>query len=145
MAADAPWCTLCLAPRPAPKSEPVVVAAASASSLYPVITAARLGRPATGEGGHDGGAQDASAEAAERTWPCVTCGTAVAMDADRCPECGAGFLGVLAVAAPSLRVPVIGVDLAQRGKGTTYAVAVGLGLLVAALLVGLVLLLAAIF
>lgn len=145
MAADAPWCTLCLVPRPAPEPERVVVAAAPASSLYPLITPARLGRPATGQAGRDGGVHDASAEADERTWPCVACGSAVPMSADRCPDCGAGFLGGLAVAAPSLRVPVIGVDLTQRGKGTTYAVAAGLGLLVAALLVGLILLAAAIF
>jgi hypothetical protein len=134
MAADAPWCTLCLTPRPQPA--PVIAAAgAEAAPLRIAAPHASLYAPVT----------PASFEpsTADPTWPCHSCGTAVPLAADSCPECGGGFLGGSG-ATPSLTLPLVG-DVTQRSKPQMYALAAALGLGVAVLLVTVVVVIALIF
>lgn len=132
--------------------------------LYPEITPDRLGRHARSDGeaveggaagwggrvGENGGAGGVAVATAlggpeqSASWPCLTCGCAVPLAADLCPSCGAAFLGGPA-AVPTIRVPVIGLDLTGRGKSFIYAVAALGGLLVSGALVGLIALLGSIF
>jgi hypothetical protein len=128
-----------------------------AAGLYPQITSERLGRHARPVPPDTAGAPDeqqprqlvqldadperaagaalSPSDEPQPTWPCHTCGAQVPLAADRCPDCGGGFLG--GVELPRMSLPLIG-DVTKRSKGATYAYAGGAGLLLSLIVVGIV-------
>lgn len=119
--ADAAWCSQCqldLQPKPQPVLVPNVQAA------VPVAYSA----PARGRHARPSG------------WPCAVCGTENDFGSTTCETCGSAFLVELQsdVIAP-LRLPIIG-DISSLGKGATYGLSIGAGLLLALVLSGLLVL-----
>jgi len=116
--ADASWCPQChldLRPKPGP----ILVAT--------VRPDGSLGQDAPVKGRH----------ARPARWPCAACGTESDFGSTTCETCGAGFLGELqSDIASSLRLPVIG-DISRLGRGATYGLSIGVGLLIALILCGL--------
>ncbi len=146
MAADAPWCSLCLTPRraPEPAPPPVPVAAALAATnaaLYAPVT--RAAPTADAPAGSTAGLTTGPATGAARTWPCHRCGEAVPLALDVCPACGGAFLGG-AADLPVLSLPLVG-DLTGRSKAATYAIAAGVGVGLALLVVTVVAVIGLIF
>lgn len=129
---DAPWCLLCHRDlRPA--ARPVAVAA-TADTAEPALTGTAEPGPALVDTAQPGSAQRRPAPA----WPCVLCGADNGIDATVCTACGAAFLAALRQdSAPALRLPVVG-DVFGLSKSARAVLAVGVGLLVALLLIVLV-------
>jgi hypothetical protein len=138
MTADAPWCTLCLTPRPASAPVPAAVAASTAAH-YPAVTRP----PAPGAPAPVGDTAPAAEPAAARTWPCHRCHEAIPLDLDICPACGAAFLGGSGE-LPVLSLPLVG-DLTGRSTAATYAIAAGIGIGLALLAVSAVAVIGLIF
>ncbi len=145
----APWCLLChsdLRPPPECEPEPVdgpidgpvnkpvdrgsdqltaALVAGSAGAVAPPTQARHAAEPGP---------------ESEARWPCTGCGADNALDATACATCGTGFLaGLHAADSASLTLPVVG-DVGRLSRNARLVLAVGLGLVVALLLTGLVLL-----
>jgi hypothetical protein len=72
------------------------------------------------------------------SWPCRTCGEAVALTDDSCPSCGAGFLSALA--GEGMRLPGVGDVRALSGGQKAAVMVVGtLAVMAVLLALGLVL------
>ncbi len=168
---DAAWCTLCYAPLRAP-AEPAAAeaprgrgahaagAAAAARSAgadsdpdplaLPVDQLELLTRaadvdaapiPARRTGRHAQAPADDDARHSVPTWPCGSCGQLNTMDADACVHCFRPFLSE--AAGSPLTLPLVG-DLRRLSTGARYAWAFGVGLVVAGLIVGVVMLVGAV-
>lgn len=119
--ADASWCLQChLDLRPKPEA---VLAATVQPALSPGQAAPSRGRHPRPSG-----------------WPCAPCGTENDFGSTTCETCGSAFLVELQsdVIAP-LRLPLIG-DISSLRKGATYGISIGVGLLFALVLSGLLVL-----
>ena len=152
----APWCTLCFADlRPAPQPPPAVEATPEPAPEHELAYAGSATPPAAQHVGEHVGepvlpphpildapvhapAPVAGQPVDEITWPCHSCGAAVAFELPACPACGAGFLADLSDEPPVL--PGIG-NLAHYSTGARLALMAGgaIGLLLVLLLVMLVL------
>ena len=151
MPTGAAWCNQCFAdlrPKPEPAPAPAVpvaagpaapvaapgfpvaapgipVTAAPAAPAYDPLTSPLPPAPSVSVTSPDvldsPVVKQADVRLAEPTWPCSACGTAVALDSDRCPVCGGGFLGG-PEAAVSLELPVVG-DVARLSTGQKWAFA----------------------
>jgi hypothetical protein len=129
LAPQAQWCSLCYADlRPV---EPGGSPAATPNGREPLpLQPAGAGRHA---------AVATLPPGRELGWPCLSCGTRVALELTACPECGTGFLAPLHQPALSLRLPVVG-DVGELGRGaraalTAAAAAVLSGVLLLGMLV----------
>lgn len=146
----APWCTLCFAdlrPRPV-EPEPVaevvpqqqvalgaVREPAYAASVTPDPLTTPLAAVAP-----EAAAETAGQDTVGPTWPCTSCGDAVAIALDTCPGCGTGFLaglsGGLEITLPGVSDPRSLSNGAKWAIAGVGALAVTMVLLVLAVIVG---------
>ncbi|MGB9377804.1 MAG: hypothetical protein WCB04_09870 [Mycobacteriales bacterium] len=135
---DALWCPLCqldLRPVVEPVAAPRVrkarilraVGDAGAAVSTDVADVPDAADPADADGNGEG------RHATPATWPCLTCSAENDLDDSICATCGAAFLAELHTeGGPRVRLPLIG-DVSRLGRGAIFGLAVGLGLLGAAM------------
>jgi len=113
----APWCPLCHLDL-SPSAQPIPAAS--------VLSARSVDRSAPSGEEH----------ARVAGWPCVPCGTVNDLDLASCGTCGSAFLAGLQTDAPApLRLPLIG-ELGRLSRPATFGLAIGVGLLCALVLTG---------
>jgi ribosomal protein L40E len=136
--AGAPWCTQCYfdlrpkAPEPPPVAPVPPTGVPRQPAAAPSYSTDPLNDPLPGQ---------APAPSAVPTWPCTTCGHDNPLDATACQACGAGFLAAVRDSeAPLLVVPGLG-DLGRYSRAQRLALAAGVALSVAVVVLVLGLLL----
>jgi ribosomal protein L40E len=156
LAPDAEWCSLCFtstAPEQPPAPEPGHVIVEPEDAPPPPVVAGppvvRAFEQRSVEADTSAWVQTAlaidtatsvSLTADGPTWPCLTCNHPNEFAAKACAECGAPFLAS-AKEAPRLKLPVLG-DVFQLTKNQQIGAFTGLGLLLVAVLLGVMAILA---